>query len=88
MASGEHHGAEVPVQDVRVLCQEARGTVGHGARVMLDPEKRVSVESSSQSVYSLMISWEKTYFSGFLSFLRDSANGLTILGGPRFDLWS
>ena len=68
MASGEHHGAEIPVQDVRVLCQEARGTVGHGARVMLDPEKRVSVESSSQSVYSLMISWEKTYFSGFYLF--------------------
>ena len=53
MASGEHHGAEVPVQDVRVLCQEARGTVGHGARVMLDPEKRGSVESSSSNLFTV-----------------------------------
>ena len=44
MMSGEHDGAEIPVQDVRVLCQEARGTVGHGARVMLDPKNRESVK--------------------------------------------
>ena len=40
MVSGEHDGAEIPVKDVRVLCQEARGTVGHRASVMLDPEKK------------------------------------------------
>ena len=90
MVSGEHDGAEIPVKDVRVLCQEARGTVGHRASVMLDPEKRESVESSSsKSVYSLMISWEKHIFFRVLSFsfLWDSANGLTILRGPQFDLW-
>ena len=40
MVSGEHHGAEVPVQDVRVLRQEAGGAIGHAAGVMLDPENR------------------------------------------------
>ena len=40
MVSGEHHGAEVPVQDVRVLRQEAGGAVGDAAGVMLDPENR------------------------------------------------
>ena len=40
MVSGEHHGAEIPVQDVRVLRQEPGGAVGDAAGVMLDPENR------------------------------------------------
>ena len=61
MVSGEHHGAEIPVKDVRVLCQEARGTVGHGPRVMLDPENKKSVNwyLRSQSGYSPVVWCEK-----------------------------